>query len=228
MELAVIDDHPLLLDAVAVAVRSLPGVATDTFGTIEAYDEAVANGKRYDLVLLDLGLPGFADLAALKYFRQWHDDTPVVVLSATHDRDTIVRALELNAMGFIPKTSPQGVLRGAINVVASGGVFVPSEVLLRDPGADTGSDGQAKDAPARAHSLARGLSTLTPRQRDVLEQLVKGLPNKLICRHLGLSPNTIKAHLSAIFRALDVTNRTEAVIVAQTLGLRFDMRRPDK
>jgi DNA-binding NarL/FixJ family response regulator len=134
MRLAVIDDHDLLLGAVSVAIRAMEGeFVPHEFETLEAYDEAIAAGSRFDLVLLDLGLPGYTDLTALRYFRQWHDDTPVVVISATHDRETILRSLDLGAMGFIPKTAKRPVFQAAIALVAKGGIYIPKEALVPEP-----------------------------------------------------------------------------------------------
>ncbi len=223
MRLAVIDDHPLVRDAVAMLVASIAGNhASRGFETLESFESDHAAGSRYDLVLLDLGLPGFAGLEALETYRARHEDTPVVVLSALCDQTTILEALDLGAMGFIPKTSRREVLVSAIELVASGGIYVPPEALAR-----TGSTGSAATPAARpATSPAdeqRGMGIgagLTLRQREVLNLLIKGLPNKLICRELDLSANTVKSHLSAIFRVLDVTNRTQAVIAAQRLGIR--------
>jgi DNA-binding NarL/FixJ family response regulator len=239
LELAAIDDHPILLDAVAMAVELIPGDhAARGFSALDAYDEAIASGARFDLVLLDLGLPGYSGLQSLSYFREWHDDTPVVVLSATHDRETILKALDIGAMGFIPKTSPRDVLIGAIRLVASGGVYIPPEALSGRADAASGTVAVLPTGPVGkserkalvpdSSQLPQALTALTPRQNDVLAQLVKGLPNKLICRQLGLSPNTVKTHVSAIFRALDVSNRTQAVICIRQLGLRVDLRRIDR
>lgn len=224
MVFAVIDDHPLMLDAVTAAVASLGSdYVVRGYLSLEAYDEAVAAGARYDLTLLDLSLPGYEGLEALEYFRQWHDDAPVVVFSATHDRATVLAALGLGAMGFIPKTSSNEILRNALRLALVGEPYIPADAI-RDP-ADPRHAGATE--PTRPKPLlheAPGLAALTPRQRDVLGLLIKGLPNKLICRELGLSPNTVKTHLTAIFGALAARNRTEAVIKFQTLA-RVDLRR---
>lgn len=225
MVFAVIDDHPLMLDAVTAAVASLgPEYVVRGYLSLEQYDEAVAAGARYDLTLLDLTLPGYDGLEALEYFRQWHDDAPVVVFSATHDRNTVLAALGLGAMGFIPKTSSNEILRNALRLALVGEPYIPADAI-RDPD-DRSRVGQP-DATTRPKPLlheAPGLAALTPRQRDVLGLLIKGLPNKLICRELGLSPNTVKTHLTAIFGALAARNRTEAVIKFQALA-RVDLRR---
>lgn len=228
MQLAVIDDHPLILDAMSSVVRDH---TVEGFNDLAEFDEAIAAGRMFELVLLDLTLPNHTGLSALEYFREWYDDIPVVVLSAAHDPDTIRRALSTGAMGFIPKTSRKDVLRSAIELVASGGVYVPPEAVLAGaagPGAPHQS--AAGNSPASVEEsdevIAQRIEGLTPRQRDVLSQLLKGMPNKLICRHLGLSPNTVKTHLSAILRALNVDNRTQAVIAARGRKNVVDLSRP--
>ena len=224
MRIAVIDDHPLVLEGVGMVLERAEGHhSAKGFESLEAFETDAAAGAAYDLVLLDLGLPHCTGLQALERYRARHDDTPVVVLSAQDDRDTILSALDLGAMGFIPKTSKREVLTSAIELVASGVIYVPPQALARAP---VGGGAQAP-ASRREPALARDAETtfaggagLTLRQREVLNLLIKGLPNKLICRELDLSPNTVKTHLSAIFRVLDVTNRTQAVIAAQRLGIR--------
>lgn len=227
MDIAVIDDHPLMVAAVSAVIARLDGhYRAAGHLSLEEYDEAVAGGARYHLVLLDLGLPGYEGLAALEYFRQWHDDTPVVVFSATHDRVTVLSALGLGAMGFIPKTSSDQVLRNAIMLVLVGQPYIPSDAINGAVAGDR-HENLPRDAIRPIAPMlheAPALAGLTPRQREVLGLLIKALPNKLICRELGLSPNTVKKHLGAVFGALGARNRTEAVIKFQALA-RVDMQR---
>ncbi|MGH8799786.1 MAG: response regulator transcription factor, partial [Casimicrobiaceae bacterium] len=128
----------------------------------------------------------------------------------THDRATVERALDLGAMGFIPKTANTRVLIDALRLVLSGGVYVPAEL--------PGTAAARPRAAARAQDLG-----LTVRQSDVLRLLVQGKPNKLICRDLRLSEGTVKVHVSAILRALNVHNRTQVVIELARRGVRLDL-----
>jgi DNA-binding NarL/FixJ family response regulator len=237
MRLALIDDHPILTDALSLAIASI-GLKADCFVNLAMFDEAVANGERFDLVVLDLALPGFTELAALDYFREWHDDIPVVVMSATQDRRTISDAVARGAMGFIPKTSPRPVLLNAIQFVASGGIYIPVEALVgdEDESPSEGREPSTRDIPeiptrppdSLTTDAVTRLPSLTARQNDVLGLLLKGMPNKLICRQLGLSPNTVKSHVSAIFRVLEVDSRTKAVIAAQRRGIKVDFQPPQR
>jgi len=139
---------------------------------------------------------------------------PVVVVSGSDDTRSVLRALDLGAMGYIPKTSPRDVLLGAVRLVASGGIYVPVEALkARDAG---------EHAPAASSSKTAADLGLSARQWEVLGLLLKGLPNKLIARKLEISENTTKIHVSAVLRALGVSSRTQALLAANRLGLRLD------
>jgi DNA-binding NarL/FixJ family response regulator len=131
----------------------------------------------------------------------------VVVLSASEQPDTVMRALDAGAMGFIPKTSSNQVLLGALRLVLSGGVYLPAEVLRR--------------SPIQASAASYRDLGLTQRQAQVLALMVQGKPNKIICRELALAEGTVKIHVTAILKALDVTNRTQAVIAVGKLGLKL-------
>jgi DNA-binding NarL/FixJ family response regulator len=142
-----------------------------------------------------------------------HPQVPVVVLSAYHDRDRVMKALDLGALGFIPKTERREVMLSALNLVFAGGMYVPPDVLGR--ARPPAPPGQAAPARPPVHGPALGL---TQRQLDVLGLMMLGKSNKVICRSLHLAEPTVKAHVSAILKALKATNRTEAVIAARTMG----------
>ena len=144
-----------------------------------------------------------------------HPTVPVVVLSAYHDRDRVMKALDLGALGYIPKSARRGVMLSALNLIFSGGIYVPPEVLGRHE--PTALPGHAAPAPVNRPIMGPALG-LTQRQFDVLALMMLGKSNKAICRALHLAEPTVKAHVSAILKALKATNRTEAVIAARTLG----------
>jgi DNA-binding NarL/FixJ family response regulator len=221
MRFAIIDDHPFVLDALSLIIASMeqrPSV--EGFESLLRFEEAVRDSGSFDLVLLDLGIPGYTHLESLHRFREVAPVMPVVVISASDDRATILEALDLGAMGFIPKTSRRDVLMRALELVLAGGIYIPPQVLEKP-------EPVMREPPhaAQSHPTSALVSSLTVRQRDVLDLLVKGLPNKLICRELGLSQNTVKSHVGAIFRALNATNRTQAVLAAQKGGFRVDYQR---
>jgi DNA-binding NarL/FixJ family response regulator len=142
-----------------------------------------------------------------------HPQVPVVVLSAYHDRDRVMKALDLGALGFIPKTERREVMLSALNLVLAGGMYVPPEILGR-----VGPAALPGPAAPGSRSVPDPALGLTQRQLDVLGLLMLGKSNKVICRSLHLAEPTVKAHVSAILKALKATNRTEAVIAAKTLG----------
>jgi DNA-binding NarL/FixJ family response regulator len=215
MRILVVDDHPLMAEALEVAMRALDR-ATDveTAGNLRA---AIARAEQagFDLCLLDLGLPDCSGLEALEKMRASLPALPVVVVSGSDDTRSVLRALDLGAMGYIPKTSPRDVLLGAVRLVASGGIYVPVEALRAR---------EAGEPPASAAAASKTAADLglSARQWEVLGLLLKGLPNKLIARKLDISENTTKIHVSAVLRALGVSSRTQALLAANRLGLRLD------
>ena len=229
MKILVVDDHPMMADALRHALLTLERAA-DVVCVGDLASALVATADQtFDLALLDLGLPDCAGHEGLARLREERPYLPVVVVSGTSDPDTILGALDLGAMGFIPKTSSRDVILNAVRLVASGGVFVPVEALkVRSgrsptPDAATGSlVGVRGPALPGTATLTPAELGLTPRQGDVLSLVLKGLPNKLIARKLDIAEGTVKAHVSAVLQALDVKTRTQALIAAARLGLRLD------
>ena len=210
MKILVIDDHPLIQEALQHVLKALD----PALELIQAHDAsdahaALSREPDTDLIVLDLTLPGSDGFDLLAELRREWPAMPVLVLSATHDRETVERALDHGAMGFIPKTANTRVLLDALRLVLSGGVYVPNE-----------SPGVAAAFRPRPAMKPEQLG-LTVRQSDVLKLLVEGKPNKLICRDLRLSEGTVKVHVSAILRALNVRNRTQVVIELARRGVRF-------
>ncbi len=164
--------------------------------------------EHLDLLLLDLNMPGMDGFAGVRQLCQQAPDVPVVVVSVRDRADDVRSALDAGAMGYIPKSSTPEVMVSALQLVLSGGVYLPPN-LLRPPPAEV-------EAPA-VEEKEQGddiLDRLTPRQRDVLALLTEGNSNKQIAESLGLAPGTVKIHISRILRAFGVQNRTQAVITA--------------
>lgn len=209
MKILVADDHALFRAGMRHVLRQL----ADNIELVEASDcvqalETVASHGDIALVLLDLGMPGSDGFAALETLTREHPALPIVVLSGSESRFDMQRALDTGAMGFVPKSATAPVMLSALRLVLAGGVYVPPE-LVQAPPADV-RIAPAVPAPA-----------LTPRQLDVLAGVVEGKRNKVIGAELGLSEATVKAHISAVFKALGVSNRTQAVRAAERMRLKL-------
>lgn len=209
MKLLSVDDHDLFREGLRQVLRGLPG---DLELLEAAHAEAALTLLEREgdvgLVLLDLGLPDTDGLSLLGTLRERFPLVAVVVVSANEDPATARAAIERGASGFIPKTSDRTLLLQALELVLSGGVYVPPFAM------------QAPEPSARQPDK------LTPRQREVAELMTKGLTNKEIASVLGIAAGTVKLHVAAVLAALDVSNRTEAVMAMVELGLFADKSEP--
>jgi len=213
MKLLVVDDHPLIPQAIAQALRDFdPTITLLAAATRAETERMLALHPDCALVLLDLALPGTRGLDLLASLVRDHPHRGVVVLSATHDRATVDAAMAAGARGFIAKTADAREI-----VIAIGAALAGKRVITRDiaPGV----------AAAAAH-VAPGVYGLTGRQADVLRLLIQGKPNKMICRDLSLSEGTVKVHVSAILKALNVHSRTQAVVEIAKRGIGAEPARP--
>jgi DNA-binding NarL/FixJ family response regulator len=164
----------------------------------------VAEHPDLELVLLDLGLPDVDGFVMLKELRDRYPSLPIVVLSALQDRNSVTRALDLGALGFIPKSAQRAVMLGALQLVFAGGIYVPPEILRREETAAKVEQSTGDGRPPSPVDLG-----LTERQMQVLALMLRGKSNKSIGRALDLSEPTVKNHVTAILRALRVTSRAE-------------------
>jgi DNA-binding NarL/FixJ family response regulator len=216
MKLLIVDDHALIREALRGVLGQLIGEAV----VLEAADWArsakvLEDNPDIGLILLDLNLPDREGLAALAELRQRYPLVSIVVLSGQQDRGTVMKALELGALGFIPKSAEREVMINALRLVLSGGMYIPPQILAQPKGITA-------DERARAEGAKRppspGELGLTDRQIEVLALIMQGKSNKAICRVLNLAEPTVKNHVSAIMKLLGVGNRTEAVIRVGSLG----------
>lgn len=198
------DDHELVREGLRHSLTEFANALTilSASNFSEAFD-AINNNPDLSLALIDLNMPDMNGIQALNKMMSEFPSLPVVVLSASEDVDVMHEIIEMGAMGFIPKSESNAVIISAVQLVLSGGIYLP-RVLLN---------------PKKQKFNNTVKSALTPRQTEVLTLLTNGESNKAIARDLGLSDITVKAHLSAIFKALNVSNRTQAVIKAGKLGL---------
>lgn len=214
MQVLIADDHPLFRDA----LRHVATQAVEAADCVEAHDfaqavEALDEDNPFDLILLDLNMPGMDGFTGLLRLRDATPETPIVIVSASEDKDVVERALTCGAVGFIPKSTPKDEMIAAIGLVLEGGVYRPNDTPKPPPS-------RRSLGPSDAE-LMEGLGSLTRRQRAVLSLLARGRSNKQIAFELDVTNTTVKAHVTAILRKLKVTSRTQAVIVARQIdGLR--------
>ncbi|MCC7151204.1 MAG: response regulator transcription factor [Rubrivivax sp.] len=231
MKALLVDDHPLILSALQTVIRSLDEhVVVDGVDSAAAARARLATEGDFDLVLLDLALGDADGFDLLSELRQTYPALPVVVVSASDRAADVIRAIDLGAMGFVPKRASHAQLVEALQMVMSGGLYVPP-MLLGLPTVGTTPADPALPAPtdavpalgpaarAEPHQVPGSLDAvgLTPRQAEVLALLLKGLPNKLIARELKLSVETVKDHVAAVLRALGVHTRTQAVLAVSQM-----------
>lgn len=239
MNVLIADDHLLFRDG----LRRLLAQADENMVFFEASSfpdvwNLCDSGTPFDLVLLDLGMPGWEGFHALGEIHQKLPRALIVVVSASERRSDLLAALENGAAGFIPKSSSAKVLLGALQLVLAGGVYLPHQAIRTDritapPGmaaaptfetsgltralsSDAGADAGADGNSGNGSGMGPG-DTLTPRQREVLDGLREGKSNKQIANELGLTEGTVKVHVTAILRQLGVRNRTQAAISANGL-----------
>jgi DNA-binding NarL/FixJ family response regulator len=229
MKVLLVDDHPLILAALQRVIQGFgDDVTVIGVETAEAARQVLHEDDSVDLVLLDLALGEVDGFEVLAELRATWPAVPVVVVSASERASDVIRALDLGAMGFVPKRSSNDQLIEALSLVMQGGLFVPPQMLgltelPRQSDSDTVPQVMrllAENARPEAHqSRAVSLDSigLTPRQTEVLALLLQGLPNKLIARQLNVSVETVKDHVAAVLRALNVSSRTQAVLAVSQM-----------
>ena len=215
MKVLLVDDHPLILSALKAMIEKLqPGVQVMALSSAAALRAALAADAEHDLVLLDLQLGDAIGFDLLKDLRQRWPNLPVVVISASDRSSDVIQAIDLGAMGFLPKRMSTEALADALKLVIEGGIFVPTMSLGDGPRDPEEMPTASPVQPALGFQSLPSIEQLgvTPRQADVLTLLLQGKPNKDIARRLGLSVETVKDHVQAVLRALGVSSRTQAVL----------------
>jgi DNA-binding NarL/FixJ family response regulator len=224
MRVLLVDDHALFREGIAMLLGSL--APTESVLEADSFESALAllgRGVTIDLVLMDLALPGMSGLDGIARLKRDHPGLPVVALSSSDDRESVLAALDAGAMGYIPKSASSGVLMAALKLVMANGIYLPPSAFIGTRSARTQPVmTQSRASPSRdGKGLMPADLGLTVRQTEVLHLILQGKPAKLISRELGLAASTVKSHTTAVLRALNVTTRTQAVIAAGKLGLRF-------
>ena len=198
------DDHPLFRDALAQIVGStLERPSVVECGCL-ADAQAALGVQDFDLVLLDVNMPGMNGMTGLLAIRNAAPATPVVIVSGREDRDTVDQAMGCGAAGFIPKSHPRDGMRQALRAVLAGEISLPQDAAL--------------DAPAECRDRHAATASLSNQQRRVLEMISAGKANKIIAYELSISESTVKAHVTAILRKLNLRSRIQAALYATRQG----------
>ncbi|MDG9930260.1 MULTISPECIES: response regulator transcription factor ErdR [Pseudomonas] len=206
-EILIADDHPLFRSALQQALTLGLGseVRLVEAASIAELEACLGEKSDWDLVLLDLNMPGAYGFSGLVLLRGQYPQIPVVMISAQEEAAVVARSREFGASGFIPKSSPLEIIQQAVRQVLDGDVWWPPQVSA------------AAAVSAEAKAASAGLASLTPQQFRVLTMVCEGLLNKQIAFELSVSEATIKAHVTAIFRKLGVRTRTQAALLLQQM-----------
>ncbi|MEG8046542.1 MULTISPECIES: response regulator transcription factor [Sphingomonas] len=197
------DDHPLFRQALKLAVgRAAPDAVILEAGQLGEAIEAARGAARLDLILLDLRMPGSEGFAGVALLHAERPDTPIVVISSADEAEAAPRARAYGAVGFVSKTADLATLENAVARALAG-------------------DRDAPVAALPADDISNRVASLTPTELKVLLGVLAGRLNKQIAFDLGVSEATVKGHMTAILRKLGVQNRTQAVLAARALDIRF-------
>jgi DNA-binding NarL/FixJ family response regulator len=201
------DDHPLFRQALRSAVGlARPDLSIEEVGTLCAAEQALARADDFALVLLDLKMPDCGGFSGMLKLRSEYPRIPIVIVSASEGASTINRAIAFGAAGFIPKSASVADIGAALNAVLAGDIWTPASVV-------------ADDVPPYVDAIA----SLTPAQLRILMSLQRGLINKQIAHEMGITEGTVKAHMTAMFRKLGVSNRAQAILAAQNLAFETEI-----
>jgi DNA-binding NarL/FixJ family response regulator len=213
MKVLIVDDHALIREALHTVLKQLKRetVIFEASSSRQAM-HIVEEHPDLSLILLDINLPDRDGFSVLGELRDRYATIAIIMLSASDDQDKVKRAFKLGALGFIPKTTEREVMLNAIELVLSGGIYIPSEIL--DLG-ETMSPRPASKLTTREFLDDLGL---TDRQFEVLALLMEGKNNKVIAKALNIGVPTVKNQITGILKALKVTSRTEAVIKMGQIG----------
>lgn len=213
MNVLIIDDHALIREGIALMVREFCSDASIRLADSFSAGMQIICREKIDFTFLDLQLPDESGYVALERLKLQNELMPVVVVSALEDRDSVMRALDMGATAFVPKSANSERMRWVVRELFEGRVCLPDCIL------ESGfSDGRRTFGADEEEQW-----NLTERQKEVLALLVLGLSNKLIARRLNIVESTVKIHVSAILRELKVATRTQALIAVARQGIKLPM-----
>ncbi len=209
----VVDDHPIVRNALVTSLLTLSVFKeVETANGLQELDDKLQRDRDFQLLILDLSLTDISGSGGIMFVRERYPDIPILVFSASDDVDTIIQCFEHGVHGFVSKNSPMQVFINAIRVVLEGGIYIPPSAAQR-----LGFNlSESKDSESYA---ANERPQFTPKQKEVFEQLLLGMPNKVIAKRLGMAEGTVKTHLHKIYQLLQVNSRAKAILKSQQLKI---------
>lgn len=217
MKLLIADDHELFLKGLELILTNhYPQAQIILAHDYEEIFKITAKQKDFDIILTDLAMPGDTWNHAIQKLHEQLPETPIVILSAVFDKEIVQKTIEMGVSGYLSKTAPHIEILEALELVISGGAYLPKNFLKTQ---QLKNDELLNGLLIEVESSTSGDKHLTPRQKAVLECVAEGKANKQIAYELGLTEGTVKLYVTAILKVLGVYNRTAAVMEATKLGL---------
>lgn len=209
----IVDDHPIVRDALVTSLVTLNvfdeiTTANDFHGLVEQ----LSRGARVQLLILDLSLTDTSGSRSIEFIREHYADVPILIFSAFDSTDIITQCFEYGVHGFVSKNSSMQTIVRAIQVVAAGGMYIPPAAAL-----SMGFD--QFESAASLPQQDQHKPQFTPKQQEVFEQLLLGLPNKVIAKQLSIAEGTVKTHLHSIYQILRVNSRAQAILKSRQLKI---------
>jgi|AntAceMinimDraft_12_1070368.scaffolds.fasta_scaffold29446_1 DNA-binding NarL/FixJ family response regulator len=209
----VVEDHPIVSDVIVASLSSF-GIfqSVVTASSLQETLKILVDDDAFELIMLDLHLSDTVGTEGMTTLRERYPDIPVVIFSGEDSTDTISKAFEYGVRGYIPKSSSMAIVISAIKVVLAGSSYIPPDAI-RMLGFE----------PSRGHRViseeSKNAVNLSPKQRAVFDELLNGVPNKIIALRLNMAEGTVKTHLHTIYQVLKVKSRAQAILKARDLDL---------
>jgi len=209
----IVDDHPIVRNALVTSLLTLNVFEeVETANCFQELNEKLARNSDFQLLILDLSLSDSSGSGGIALIRERYPNIPILVFSASDDVDTIILCFEHGVHGFVSKNSPMQIFVNAIRVVLEGGIYIPPSAAQRlEFGLSEPTDSESHPENQRPQ--------FTPKQQEVFEQLLQGVPNRIIAKRLGMAEGTVKTHLHKIYQLLHVNSRAKAILKSQQLQL---------